>query len=61
MDEKQIKRRLDNIEKITEKYLDKAKEWVTEYIRANNSELLREIKEIKSKETNKKTKWKKRK
>lgn len=59
MDEKQIIKRLNNIEKNTEKYLDKAKQWITEYIRANNSELLREIKSNETK--TKKTKWKKRK
>lgn len=65
MDEKQIKKRLDNIEKVTEKYLNKAKEWITEYIRANNSELLREIKKEENKtnvsKSNRKVKTRKKK
>ena len=49
MDEKQIRSRLDSIEKVTENYLDKAREAVMDFIRANNSMILREIKKEKIK------------
>jgi hypothetical protein len=65
MDEKQIRSRLDSIEKVTEKYLDRARECVMDYIRANNSEILREIKKEKNKnnvsKSNRKVKTRKKK